>query len=319
MPSAPRRIIDAHHHLWDLDRIYYPWLTDEIVPDFLFGDYASIRRNYLPDDLKHDARRWNLRMSVHVEAERADSEQLAETRWLSEMHEIYGLPNAIVGHVWLDDPDVESRLREHMRYPLFRGVRSKPRTARSASEAPLTGPRTMSDPKWLHGVGTLERLGLLYDFRVPYFHLKEGAEVARRFPGLTFIVNHAGLPRDRSAEGLAIWREGMKVLAALPNTVVKISGLSLPGRPWTVATQGAVVRDTIDIFGVDRCMFASNFPPDSCVADYDTIVSTLLSILSDLSGEERDRIFYANAEAIYRPVPAGEGKTPNSDRDISRR
>ena len=87
MPSAPRRIIDAHHHLWDLDRIYYPWLTDEIVPDFLFGDYASIRRNYLPDDLKHDARRWNLRMSVHVEAERADSEQLAETRWLSEMHE----------------------------------------------------------------------------------------------------------------------------------------------------------------------------------------------------------------------------------------
>jgi hypothetical protein len=76
----------------------------------------------------------------------------------------------------------------------------------------------------------------------------------------------------------------MKALAALPNTVVKISGLSLPGRPWTVATQGAVVRDTIDIFGVDRCMFASNFPPDSCVADYDTIVSTLLSILSDLSG-----------------------------------
>jgi hypothetical protein len=55
------------------------------------------------------------------------------------------------------------------------------------------------------------------------------------------------------------------------------------------------------------------------VADYDTIVSTLLSILSDLSGEERDRIFYANAEAIYRPVPAGEGRTPNSDRDISRR
>src|SRR6187551_3644597 len=69
MPSAPRRIIDAHHHLWDLDRIYYPWLTDEIVPDFLFGDYARIRRNYLPDDLRRDARNWNLRMSVHVEAE----------------------------------------------------------------------------------------------------------------------------------------------------------------------------------------------------------------------------------------------------------
>jgi len=252
--------------------------------------------------LRHDARNWNLHMSVHVEAERADEEQLAETKWLSEMHERYGLPNAIVGHVWLDDPDVESLLREHMRYPLFRGVRSKPRTARSASEAPPQGPHTMSEPHWLRGVGTLERLGLLYDFRVPYFHLKEGVAVARAFPGLTFIINHAGLPRDRSAEGLAIWRDGMRALAALPNTVVKISGLSLPGRPWTAETQGAVVRETIDMFGVDRCMFASNFPPDSCVADYDTIMLALLDILSDLSEQERDRIFYANAEAIYRPV-----------------
>ncbi len=74
------------------------------------------------------------------------------------------------------------------------------------------------------------------------------------------------------------------------------------------------MRDTIDIFGVDRCLFASNFPPDSCVTDYDTIVSALLSILSDLSEEERDRIFYANAEAIYRPVPGRAEKTFNSDR-----
>ena len=141
-------------------------------------------------------------------------------------------------------------------------------------------------------------------FACPTFISRRGPRWRAGFPGCTFIVNHAGLPRDRSAEGLAIWREGMKALAALPNTVVKISGLSLPGMPWTVATQGAVVRDTLDIFGVGRCMFASNFPPDSCVADYDTIVSTLLSILSGLSEEERDRFFYANAEAIYRPVAA---------------
>lgn len=305
---SPSRIIDAHHHLWDLGRIYYPWLTDQIVPDFLFGDYASIRRSYLPEDLRHDARDWPLRMSVHVEAERADHEQVAETKWLSEMHERYGLPNAIIGHVWLDDRDVESQLREHMRYPLFRGVRSKPRTARTANDAKPAGPRSMSDPNWLRGVETLERLGLLYDFRVPYFHLAEGAEVGRRFPGLTFIINHAGLPRDRSAEGLAIWRDGMQALAALPNTVVKISGLSLPGVPWTPETQGAVVRETIDMFGVDRCMFASNFPPDSCVAGYDTIMSALLGILSGFSDEERDRIFYANADAIYRPVPARPAK-----------
>ena len=101
----PPRIIDAHHHLWDLDRIYYPWLTDEIVPDFLFGDYAKIRKNYLPEDMRRQMQGWNIEMTVHVEAERADSEQVQETAWLSEMHERFRLPNAIIGHVWLADPD----------------------------------------------------------------------------------------------------------------------------------------------------------------------------------------------------------------------
>ena len=52
----PPRIIDAHHHLWDLDRVYYPWLTDQVVPDFLFGDYAKIRKNYLPEDMRRQMR-----------------------------------------------------------------------------------------------------------------------------------------------------------------------------------------------------------------------------------------------------------------------
>ena len=147
----PPRIIDAHHHLWDLDRIYYPWLTDEIVPDFLFGEYAKIRKNYLPEDMRAQMRGWNVEMTVHVEAERADGERLKETAWLSEMHERFRLPNAIIGHVWLADPDVEGMLRQHMQYPLFRGVRSKPRTGKTARQANLMGPATMSDPQWRSG------------------------------------------------------------------------------------------------------------------------------------------------------------------------
>ena len=148
----PPRIIDAHHHLWDLERVYYPWLTDEIEPDFLFGEYAKIRKNYLPEDMRRQMRGWNIEMTVHVEAERADGEQVKETAWLSEMHERFRLPNAIIGHVWLADPNVEELLRQHMQYPLFRGVRSKPRTGKTAREANLTGPATMSDPQWRSGL-----------------------------------------------------------------------------------------------------------------------------------------------------------------------
>jgi predicted TIM-barrel fold metal-dependent hydrolase len=299
----PPRIIDAHHHLWDLDRIYYPWLTDEIVPDFLFGDYAKIRKAYLPDDMRAQMRGWNVEMTVHVEAERADSERLNETAWLSEMHERFRLPNAIIGHVWLADPNVEDVLRQHMQYPLFRGVRSKPRTGKTAREANLTGQATMSDPLWRRGLKLLERLGLIYDFRVPYYHLKEGADLPALCPNLQFVVNHAGLPRDRSSEGLAIWREGMRALAAHPNVAVKVSGLSLPGMPWTVDTQGAVIQETIDVFGIDRCMFASNFPPDNCVTEYAPMMEAFETIVQGFSDDERDRYFYANAKKFYRPFP----------------
>lgn len=298
----PPRIIDAHHHLWDLERIYYPWLTDEIVPDFLFGDYAKIRKTYLPEDMRRQMQGWNVEMTVHVEAERADDEQVRETQWLSEMHERFHLPNAIIGHVWLADPNVEQRLRQHMQYPLFRGVRSKPRTGKTAREANLTGPATMSDPQWRRGLQLLETLGLIYDFRVPYYHLKEGAELPGLCPGLQFIVNHAGLPRDRSPEGLTIWREGMKALAAHPNVAVKVSGISLPGMPWTVETQGAVILETIEMFGIDRCMFASNFPPDNCVTEYAPMMEAFEAVMSRFSEAERDRFFYANANRYYRPV-----------------
>ena len=299
----PPRIIDAHHHLWDLERVYYPWLTDHIEPNFLFGEYAKIRKHYRPDDMRQQMAGWNIEMTVHVEAERADGEQLKETAWLSEMHERFRLPNAIIGHVWLADQNVEELLRQHMKYPLFRGVRSKPRTGKSAREAGLTGPATMSDPQWRKGLKLLETLGLIYDFRVPYFHLKEGAELPKLCPNLQFIVNHAGLPRDRSAEGLGIWRDGMKALAAYPNVAVKVSGLSLPGMAWTVETQGQVILETIDIFGIDRCMFASNFPPDNCVVEFAPMMEAYQAVMSRFTDEERDRFFYTNAKKFYRPVP----------------
>lgn len=299
----PPRIIDAHHHLWDLERVDYPWLKDDIKKDFLFGEYSKIRKNYLPEDMRRQMSGWNVEMTVHVEAERADGEQLKETAWLSEMHDRFRLPNAIVGHVWLADPDVEDRLREHMQYPLFRGVRSKPRTGHNAREANLTGPATMSDPQWRRGLKVLEKLGLAYDFRVPFFHLKEGAELPGLCPGLQFIVNHAGLPRDRSPEGLAIWREGMKALAAHPNVAMKVSGISLPGMAWTAETQGGVILETIDMFGIDRCMFASNFPPDNCVTEFAPMMEAFQEVMSRFTDDERDRFFYANAKRYYRPVP----------------
>src|SRR3954463_15428627 len=79
-------LVDAHHHLWDLTRNYYPWLSDRPETHFFLGDYAALRRDYLPADYLRDARNHNVLATVHCEAEWDRADQVGETRWVCEMH-----------------------------------------------------------------------------------------------------------------------------------------------------------------------------------------------------------------------------------------
>ena len=95
----------------------------------------------------------------------------------------------------------------------------------------------------------------------------------------------------------------MRLLAGAPNVAVKISGIGQAGTPWSVEANRAIVRDTIDIFGLDRCMFASNFPVDSLVASFGTIYSGFAEITSDLPYAAREALFFRSAMRLYR-IPA---------------
>ena len=92
----------------------------------------------------------------------------------------------------------------------------------------------------------------------------------------------------------------MQALAAEPNTAVKISGIGVPGRPWTANLNENIVLNTIKIFGADRCMFASNFPVDSLVADYDTIFDGFKQITVRLGEVAQRKLFHDNAKRYYR-------------------
>jgi predicted TIM-barrel fold metal-dependent hydrolase len=162
----------------------------------------------------------------------------------------------------------------------------------------------MGDPQWRRGYAMLARHGLSFDLQTPWWHLCEAAELARDFPQTQIILNHTGLPSDRSEQGLAGWREAMRVLAEQPNVACKISGLGQPGQAWTVASNGPVVLDTIAIFGIERCMFASNFPVDSLVADFDTIFDGFKAIVAHLRTTEQAALFHDNAVRLYRLEPA---------------
>jgi predicted TIM-barrel fold metal-dependent hydrolase len=293
-------LVDAHHHLWDLGQNHYPWLSDQPEPHFFLGNYEALKRNYLPDDYRRDARHHNVLATVHCEAEWDRDDQVGETQWLAQMHETQGLPSAIVAHAWFHTPNAHEVIARQAAFPLVRGIRSKPVTALSPGAMKPGAPGTMQDPRWLEGFALLERYGLSWDLRVPFWHLREAAEVAQAFPRTPIVLNHTGFPWDRSPEGLAAWQRAMEAIARQPNVHLKVSEFGLKDQPWDYESNRSVVLRAVAIFGIERCMFASNSPVAGLRVDYDTLVRSVSRMLEGFSDRDRHRFFVGNAAAFYR-------------------
>lgn len=315
-PSIP--IVDAHHHLWDLRLGHYPWLQDRYDPSsFFLGDYAQLCRNFLPADLLRDSEHCGLIASVHIEAERDRGQQLAETVWLHEQAAVYGFPNAVVPHVWLDRPDTEEQLLAHMAYPLVRGIRCKPLVAPAPDQTNQVfgQPGSMQHESWLRGMALLQKHGLSWDLRVPWWHLSEAAEVAAQFPELTIILNHHGLAWDRSTQGLQRWRTAMEALARYPNVHVKLSEFGLRNQIWNAEDNAHIVREVIAIFGWQRCLFASNFPVAGLRISYPALILWMRETLAYLDQEQQRAVLGGNALSVYRIDTSAGLPTPRAKND----
>ncbi len=292
-------IVDAHHHLWDLDgHLTYPWHTS--AEHAYMGDNSALRRTYMPPEYRRDTALHNVIATVHIEAECDRAKQVEETEWVSRVAAEYGMPCAIVAHAWIDEPNSEEILLRHKAFPLVRGIRTKPIISKGPGDSVRGQPRSMQDPKWRAGLGLLTKHDLSWDLRVTWWHLEEAAEVVREHPGLRVVLNHTGYPLDRSPDAIKVWRRGMEALAALPNVHCKISGLTAFGQPWTLESNAPLIRDTINIFGVDRCMFASNFPVDGLKGSWDYLYSCFKSAVKDLPETDRKMLFAGNAARFYR-------------------
>lgn len=295
-------IIDAHHHFWDPQLNDHPWLSPQANIAFRYGDYSAIKRRYMPEEYFADARDHNIVQTVYVETEWNPQDPIGETRFVEALAARYGVPNAIVAQAWLDHPDALAVLREQASFSAVRSVRHKPGGPDTPQQ--VGSCRTlMSDEHWRRGFAALQGLGLHFDLQTPWWNLPEAQLLARDFPDTTLILNHAGLPNDRSEQGLNAWHAAMAQLAQWPNVQVKISGLGQRGKPWRAQDNAWIVNQVIDLFGSQRVMFASNFPVDSLCGSFDDIYSGFKHMVADRPLADQERLFYSNAQRIYRCTP----------------
>ncbi len=315
-PDLP--IVDAHHHLWDLPGNRY------FFPDFLEDVNSG-----------HD-----IRASVFMESGAMyGRDGPPETRCIGETEFANGVAamaasgaygdcrvcSGIVGHADLTLGDrVTAVLERHLAVAggRFRGVRHiaawhQDPTARASIATPPPG--LLLDTGFRRGMAALGRLGLSFDSHQYHTQLGELTDLARNFPDIPMVANHVGTAigigpyAGKRDEVFADWRAGIEALAGCPNAHVKLGGLGMrvfgfgfgerdrpPTSEQLAAAWGPYIRTCIEAFGVQRCMFESNFPVDKGSCGYRALWNAFKRIAAGASDDEKAALFGGTATRLYK-------------------
>ena len=294
-------MVDPHMHLGDMGLQHYPWLESPSNGG-VNGDYSAICQSYLTPDYRAESAKFTVIKAVHVQAEVAPADAARETAWLQAVADDPawgGVPQGIVAYCNLAAPDAADVLGAHSEHKNLRGIRQILNTS-TDPRLRFTPVDRLNDPAWLAGFALLGQTDWSFDLQIYAHQMADATRLARRYPSTRIILNHAGMPHDRSPSGMVAWREGMRALADCENTAVKISGLGMMDHGWSTDSIRPFVLDSIEIFGTDRACFASNFPVDGLFSSFDTLWGAFDDITSGSSNDDRDKLFRTTAETLYR-------------------
>lgn len=290
-------IIDSHHHIWRQTDL--PWLVGPMQPR-IFGPYEAIRRDYSIDEYKSEATASGVVKSVYVQVNWAPDRFEDEAAWVQRTADAQGWPHAIIGYADFNVDDVRPQLDRLARYSKMRGVRMQFHWHENPLYRFASKPDLAADPTIRRNIARLADYNFTFDLQVFAKQMGDAADLAETCPGVNFILQHSGMLEDLTDQGRAEWRAGMVRLAACPNVISKLSGLGTfihRNDPEHIA---AIMHETIDLFGAERCMFGSNFPIEKLWTSYSALVDAYRRAADTLSEAQQRSIFHDTAKRIYR-------------------
>jgi L-fuconolactonase len=273
-------VIDAHHHVWDLTVRDQDWITGP--------ELAPLRRDFTMKDLESGARAAGVDRTVLVQTVTVP-EETPEFLALADEHDLIA---GVVGWTDLTRPDVAdelARLRELPGGRHLKGIRHQ-----------VQGE---PDPEWLlrpdvrRGLAAVADAGLVYDLVVLAHQLPACTRAAADLPGLTFVLDHLGKPPIASGN-LDPWASGLRALAALPNTVGKLSGLVTEAdlASWTVEDLRPYADVALEAFGPERLMYGSDWPVSTLAATYGEILDITRRLIDP---HDHTQILATTATRVY--------------------
>jgi L-fuconolactonase len=275
--------VDAHHHVWDLTVRDQDWITGpELQP---------LRRTFTLADLEPEARAAGVDRTVLVQTVTV-AEETPEFLALAAEHQLVA---GVVGWTDLTRPDIAdelNRLRELPGGAFLKGIRHQ------VQDEP--DPEWLLRPEVLRGLAAMADAGLVHDLVVLPHQLPACVEAAALLPHLTFVLDHLGKPPIASGEREP-WTSALRALAALPNTVAKLSGLVTQAGPaaWAIADLRPYADTALDAFGPDRLMYGSDWPVCTLAARYGEVLGAAGELTAHLSAAERTAVFEGTATRVY--------------------
>ena len=288
---AKPEFVDAHVHFYDMghpELFYAHWQPDEDHPVLGAQTRKLAARNWLAEDFIAVSRDSKVTKAVHVQAAIGSPDPVTETEWLQEAAARTGFPHAIVAYADLRDPGIEAVLERHCEFPNMKGVRD------------FSYGDYLVEPDFHRGYALMEKYDLVASIAAQWQDMEKLRDLAARFPNTVIVIDHAGGPMERTPEYFNNWKQGMQTAAQAENIICKISGLGMGDHNWTVDSIRPYVLHCIETFGVERSLFATNWPVDSLWSDYDTIVNAYDEITRDFTEDERRAMFSSNTERLYR-------------------
>ena len=277
-------IVDTHVHLLDQKRFKYSWAKGA----------PKLARDWSIDDLAGLAKTYQVESIVFVEVDVDMPQYLDEADWVQSI------------------ADADPRLKGCVAcLPLERGPVLEPEMARIADLKVARGVRRLIQnqpdpefvlmPDFLAALRLLPKYGLSFDICIFHHQLPNTLEMVRRCPDASFVLDHIAKPGIKA--GLfEPWGQHMKDMAALPNVVCKLSGVTTEAdhASWTRDQLRPYIDHVIDCFGFDRIMYGGDWPVSELAGSYTNWLEVLDWATAGCTPEEKRKMFHDNGIRAYR-------------------
>ncbi|KOH44955.1 amidohydrolase family protein [Sunxiuqinia dokdonensis] len=272
-------IIDTHHHFWNYNPVDFDWIDD---------DMGSIRKSFLPKNLKETISGTDVQGVVSVQARQC----LEETDWLLKMAQAHDFIKGIVGWLPLASEHIHQVLEQYSGSPWLKGVRHVVQGE--------PDPEFILGKDFNRGISALKNYGLVYDILIFEHQLPNTIRFVDQHPQQQFVVDHIAKPKIKKNE-TEPWARNMKELARRDNVSCKISGMVTEAdyKSWTEEQLRPYFEVVLDAFGPSRLMYGSDWPVCLVATSYSDWLNLVKDLLSGLSPDEQEQIFSKNARHFY--------------------